>query len=210
MKRTLYYFHDPMCSWCYGFKPTLNQLLVQLPNGINTQSVLGGLAADSMQPMPNEMQLRLQSNWHAIIKKMPNTVFNFDFWQHCQPIRSTYPACRAVLVAKKHNDALADKMTEAIQTAYYQQAKNPALIDTLVDIATTINLDAKAFKQSLLSDEIEQQLQQQLQLCQDMNIYSFPSLVLTVDNKTWPIAIDYNHVKSMLEEIIDLNHETIY
>ena len=23
---TLYYVHDPMCSWCYAFKPTFNEL----------------------------------------------------------------------------------------------------------------------------------------------------------------------------------------
>ena len=23
---TLYHVHDPMCSWCYAFKPTLDEL----------------------------------------------------------------------------------------------------------------------------------------------------------------------------------------
>ena len=201
MMRTLYYFHDPMCSWCYGFKPTLKRLQAKLPSNITFESVLGGLAPDSLQPMPEEMQQRLQSNWHAIIKKIPGSHFNFDFWQNCQPIRSTYPACRAVLVAKNSHPSLEDAMTEAIQNAYYQQAQNPALLSTLVAIASSINLVADDFKQALLSDEIEQQLLAELQLCQSMQVSSFPSLVLVVNNKTWPITIDYNDENVMLEEI---------
>ncbi|MBE8572891.1 DsbA family protein, partial [Vibrio sp. OPT46] len=27
----LYYVHDPMCSWCWGYKPTLDKLKQQLP-----------------------------------------------------------------------------------------------------------------------------------------------------------------------------------
>ena len=26
MVYTLYHVHDPMCSWCYAFKPTLDEL----------------------------------------------------------------------------------------------------------------------------------------------------------------------------------------
>jgi putative protein-disulfide isomerase len=50
-KRTLYYFHDPMCSWCYGFKTTLQKLKTALPKDLEFIPVLGGLAPDSTQPM---------------------------------------------------------------------------------------------------------------------------------------------------------------
>ena len=206
MKRTLYYFHDPMCSWCYGFKPTLAKLKIALPNDVYFKSVLGGLAADTMEPMPQALQTTVKSNWRAIIKKIPNTQFNFDFWSKCQPIRSTYPACRAVLVAKNINDDLADKMTTAIQHAYYLQAQNPSLIETLVDIAVTIGIDKQHFIKAMQSSQIEAQLKKDIATCRSMEVSSFPSLVLQVDTKRWHIALDYNHVESILEEIEVVSH----
>ena len=91
---TLYYIHDPMCSWCYAFRPVWEQIQQQLPVDIRVQYVLGGLAPDSDQPMPLETRAYVQDQWHKIIQTVPGTVFNFDFWEQCQPRRSTYRDCK--------------------------------------------------------------------------------------------------------------------
>ena len=46
MPAVLYYVHDPMCSWCWGFRPTWLALQDQLPEGVRVQRLLGGLAPD--------------------------------------------------------------------------------------------------------------------------------------------------------------------
>ena len=43
----LYYIHDPMCSWCWAFRPTLTKVLAELPAHIEVQYLVGGLAPDS-------------------------------------------------------------------------------------------------------------------------------------------------------------------
>ena len=102
MKNTLYYVLDPMCSWCWGFRPVFESLLVHLsknlPDQINVQYVMGGLAPDSDQPMPEETCLYIQKQWSAVETTL-GAKFNWDFWSECQPRRSTYPACRAVIAA---------------------------------------------------------------------------------------------------------------
>ncbi|MGB5741033.1 MAG: DsbA family protein, partial [Sedimenticolaceae bacterium] len=90
----LIYIHDPMCSWCWGFRPTFEQLCASLPRHVAVRRLLGGLAPDSDQPMPADMQMRLQQTWRRIQQRIPGTRFNFDFWRVCDPRRSTWPACR--------------------------------------------------------------------------------------------------------------------
>ena len=89
--------------------------------------MLGGLAKDSDEPMPTQTRSYVIENWRRIEQTVPGTVFNYDFWQSCQPRRSTYPACRAVIAARQQGDP-ADKldraMAEAIQDAYYRRARN--------------------------------------------------------------------------------------
>jgi len=52
VNNTLYYIHDPMCSWCWAFKSTWHKVLKELPSHINVYYLLGGLAPDSDLPMP--------------------------------------------------------------------------------------------------------------------------------------------------------------
>ncbi len=53
---TLYYIHDPMCSWCWAFRSSWREVQSKLPAHITVEYVLGGFAKDTDQPMPVEMQ----------------------------------------------------------------------------------------------------------------------------------------------------------
>jgi len=68
MNIILYYIHDPMCSWCWGFKPVWKALQLHLPDSIQVEYVVGGLAPDSSIPMPVEQQAMIKAHWHAIEK----------------------------------------------------------------------------------------------------------------------------------------------
>jgi putative protein-disulfide isomerase len=102
---TLYYVHDPMCSWCWGYRPTWDTLQAQLQQQLGQQLTIkylaGGLAPDSDLPMPRPMQQILQQTWQKITQQL-GTKFNHDFWHLCQPRRSTYPACRASIIARQY------------------------------------------------------------------------------------------------------------
>ena len=199
----LYYIHDPMCSWCWGFRNTWLAIRQQLPESVQLTTLVGGLAPDSAEPMPDSMQQYLQSAWKKIQQTIPGTKFNFDFWTQNTPRRSTYPACRAVVAAKK----LAQKeqeMTFGIQQAYYLQAKNPSDLDTLIGVASEIGLDPQAFTDLMNSSEIHDLFEDELQQCRDLGINSFPSLALQIEGQLHGIAIDYNSADATLSQIKSL------
>ena len=198
-KAILYYVYDPMCSWCWGYRATFLQLQAQLQNIVDIEYRLGGLAPDSDLPMPYEMQQFLYKTWQKISLQL-DCEFNFDFWSHCQPRRSTYPACRAVLIARE--EGLEQEMYYAIQRAYYLQAKNPSDTSTLIAIAISIGLDADAFAQRIDSDQLQQQLLHEVEKARGLPIQGFPSLVLATKDQLLPIAIDYKHWQSSYQEIL--------
>ncbi len=214
-KNTLFYIHDPMCSWCYAFKPVLQQLRLQLSkqyaDALEFTSLLGGLAGDTQEPMSAELRQQLHDTWLRIEKKLPNTQFNYDFWQHWQvskPRRSTYPACRAVIAAHQFDTDdthhYEDRMIDAIQTAYYQQALNPSENTVLEALAKQIGLDRKAFQSVFSALQTHQILEQHLALCQKMKVQSYPSLVLKLDHSYWPISVDYYQADTIIETIDSL------
>ena len=200
----LYYVHDPMCSWCWGFVPVLHDLLKQLPDTVRVTRLLGGLAPDSDAPMPDALRQTIEATWHRIQEKIPGTEFNFDFWTQCQPRRSTWPACRAVLAARLQGEANDVRMTQAIQLAYYTQARNPSDDETLVTLAGTLGLDTTAFAAALRSEPVQQQLQAEIERSRQLQASSFPSLVLKTAASEWRIAVNYNDSAPMLAMIAGL------
>ena len=201
MKATLIYVHDPMCSWCWGFAPIYSQLLERLPAELEVKRLLGGLAGDTNEPMPESMRLMLQQVWHRIEEVIPGVQFNFDFWTRCEPRRSTYPACRAVIAARAQGEQYDAIMTGLIQDAYYRQAKNPSENATLIALAEEIGLSIEPFSRMLVAPETQQQLVDEINQAHSLGINGFPSLVLQQARGNDPIAVNYTQVQPMLDRI---------
>lgn len=197
----LYYVHDPMCSWCWGFSRVWQDMLNALPPSIEVVRLLGGLAPDTDLMMPQDMQHQISDTWRRIADHIPGVTFNFDFWSKCTPRRSTYPACRAVIAARQQDSEYDIAMTQAIQRAYYLEARNPSETATLISLAEELGLDSDAFAAALHATQTQEQLMQEISQARQMGAASFPGLVLKHQGGYWQIPIDYNDRQPMLELI---------
>lgn len=189
-----------MCSWCYGFRPIFRELVEQLPSDIEVKYVMGGLAPESDEPMPKETREYVQSQWRLVEEKT-GVSFNWNFWAECQPRRSTYPSCRAVIAAEQQGKYYIPRMIDAIQNAYYRQARNPSDTKTLVELAFEIGLDRTKFQNTLLSTETEQKLHKSFQLRKKLHAHSFPSLRLQTSKSIHTIEINYQSAHAILVNI---------
>lgn len=195
---TLYYVHDPMCSWCWAYRPAMLLLRKKLPGQVAWLNVLGGLAPDSDELMPEQTRLMVQGHWRRIESTL-GTKFNYDFWTKNQPRRDTYKACRAVIAAScQHAE---ERMIESIQKAYYLRAMNPSEPSVLVKLAVELGLDRSRFEDDLGSVRTDTELRSQLQLRDRLMVRSFPSLVLEHGSRLSSIAHDYLDYRKPLVEI---------
>ena len=200
--------HDPMCSWCWAFSRTLQSIEDALPEGIGSSLLLGGLAPDSDQPMPADMQSHLSGVWKQIEQHVPGTEFNHDFWTTCSPRRSTWPACRAMIAALAQRPGADREMSRAIQQAYYLNARNPSDDETLVALAEDLGLDAERFATDLHSDETKAEHHRQRQICQQLGIQGYPSMVLVTEaadgKSAHRVALDHNSADVTLSHLNEL------
>jgi len=178
------------------------QVKQALANVVNIQYVLGGLAADTDLPMPENMQISLRDNWQRIQREIPGIEFNYDFWSLCRPRRSTYPACRAVIASKMQQPQSEDRMILAIQQAYYLDAKNPSDDDVLIQLAENIGLDTDAFVSDFYSYACRNELEKELLLTRNLYVSGFPALVLSRADIDTTIHIDYNSSDNIIREIV--------
>ena len=204
MSSKLYYIYDPMCSWCWGYRPVWDLLQQHLPKSIAVEYVVGGLAADSDSAMPIAQQQMIQNHWRTIEQKL-GTRFNHDFWRVNTPRRSTYNACRAAIAANKQS--CQEPMIDAIQQAYYLRALNPSDVDVLVRVATELSeqpsntLDVAQFITDINSSETNNELANQVSLARELTQQGFPSLVLEIDGVIQQIPLDYSDYKTTLAYI---------
>lgn len=200
----LIYVHDPMCSWCYAFVPVLAKLRESLPPDVGFRRLLGGLARTTDQPMPFEMRECLQATWHRIEQSVPGTQFNHNFWTRCIPKRSTWPACHAVIAARSLRRTADEQMTQAIQRAYYREARNPSDRNVLIALAEEIRLDSTRFADRLEARGTHAELEAEMEEAKSLGVDSYPALVLLTGTSHWPIPIDYRDPAPMLETIQQL------
>jgi putative protein-disulfide isomerase len=184
-----------MCSWCWGYRRTWDALRRALPGSVTVVNVVGGLAPDSDVPMPAEQREAIAGYWARISEEL-GAEFNFDFWEKCEPRRSTYPACRAVIAAARHDAE--EEMIDAIQRAYYLRAMNPSDNSTLVELAAELGLDRTRFAVDLVSVDVQHELERNFALRREIEVFSFPSLVLQVGGENFPVPLDYHSGDSAL------------
>jgi putative protein-disulfide isomerase len=201
MAATLYYAHDPMCSWCWAFRPAWERITSALPEKIEVRRILGGLAPDSQEPMSPDMQLFLQQTWRNIERRVPGTRFEYRFWQDCTPRRSTYPACRAVIAAKCQAPGFEEPMIHAIQRAYYLQARNPSDAGVLVQLAGEIGLDTERFAFDSGTAQTHDRLMEEIAFGRAIGVQGFPSLVLQGRDGYRPLSYDYNDPEVVLAQL---------
>ena len=196
----LLYFHDPMCSWCWAFRPAFTALRAQLPTDLTLRRVVGGLAPDNDQPMPPEMREKIKGIWRTIQDTVPGTPFNFAFWDNCTPRRSTYNACRAVLAAARLSPMHEGPMIEAIQQAYYLDARNPSDVSTLIDLAADIGLDRERFSAEISSKAVDALLREEVAFARS-TVRGFPGLVIRSESVLHPVDVDYRDPVPMRKAI---------
>ncbi len=205
-KINLFYSHDPMCSFCWAFRPVwaeVQKSLAKRNPEIEIINIMGGLAPDSDEPMPEDVKRKVQAAWQYIEQNIPGTQFNYDFWRLQQPRRSTYPSCRAVITARMLDAGLEGKMILAIQQAYYLNAQNPSDEDTLLACAESIGLDGAQFTGALHSAACEQAFEQDRMLSRNLGVGGFPSLVITRGNSRFNIPVDYTNAETVLDKLYE-------
>jgi putative protein-disulfide isomerase len=196
---TLYYFGDPMCSWCWGFKPVLEQLDVEYPE-LRRVTVMGGLRGGDPVPMGDDLAAMIQNAWQRI-EETTGQPFNHDFWQKHRPLMTTWPACRAVLAAKELDPTRQWPFMVAMFEAYFTGMLDPTKRETHLTVAQSLGFNIRQFETMLDSPRIEEALQQDLQLTQQYGVTGFPTVVLSLGKDNYLISPGYQPVEVLRRAI---------
>lgn len=216
VQHELMYFSDPMCSWCYGFGPAIEELQAAYSDRMPLQMILGGLRPDEERPLTEKLAGEIAHHWEMVHEASGQT-FDFSFFEkHPEFIYNTAPACRAVVAAGRGTSPQAMAFQHALQKMFYGQGQDPTSVETFEDAAEVAGLDRAEFRRMFDDPETETITRQNFQLSRAFGINGYPTLVLreTEGDEEKHILVSrgflpYAELKQRLEMILSREVELV-
>ncbi len=172
----LIYVGDPMCSWCWGFAPVLEQLdqRFELPLRV----VVGGLRPGPAAEVLDEgLKQVLLHHWQQVEEAsgQPFDHAGLDRvgWRYDTMVPDT-----AVVTMRHIDDAKTLPFFATLQRAFYEDVvdiTDPAVYPTLLG---AFDVDVQKFSELMGSDEMRDATIEDFRLAQRLGVSGFPTLLL--------------------------------
>lgn len=176
---TLFYFADPMCSWCWGFSPVIEAMVQAFPT-LPVSLIMGGLRAGNASPTTPAFRDEILHHWHEVHARTGQS-FSFDQALPDGFIYDTEPACRAVVTLIGLNRPAALAYFRLVQKAFYAEHADVTGIDTLSRLATNFGIDTDDFRQHFESEAVRAKTRRHFAFAQQVGVRGFPTVVLGDD-----------------------------
>jgi putative protein-disulfide isomerase len=183
----LWYFADPMCSWCWGFSPVIETLRDEFRDRMKIALVLGGLRPGETAPMTATAREEILHHWHAVQARTGQT-FRFENALPQGFVYDTEPAARAVVAVGAIDPALIFALFKAIQHAFYAEGRDVTQPPVLAELAAELGVDAAAFLRAFDSDEARGKAKAHFRQARQAGVRGFPTLIAQQDNQLHRIS----------------------
>lgn len=175
----LWYFADPMCSWCWGFSPVIETLRDDYRARMKIALVLGGLRHETA-PMTATQREDILHHWRAV-QARTGQPFRFDGALPQGFVYDTEPACRAVVTIGGIDPARIFPLFKAIQSAFYAGGRDVTQAGVLADLAAELGVDARTFLRDFDSDAARARTQAHFRQARQAGVRGFPTLIVQQD-----------------------------
>ncbi|MGL4727244.1 MAG: DsbA family protein [Bosea sp. (in: a-proteobacteria)] len=171
----LVYFVDPMCSWCWGFAPSIRAIIARWGSTLPIRLVLGGLLPGTTQALSEEQMMSTRNHWDSVAK-LSGQPFNFAFTDHKGFIFDTEPACRAVVTMLFDYPDKGLALLEHIQNTFYARNTDVSDPETLAALAGACGVSAIDFRAKFESREMRAETRLHFDIAKGSGVRDFPAL----------------------------------
>jgi putative protein-disulfide isomerase len=169
------YFADPMCSWCYGFSPVIQQIATHFEGRLPVRLVMGGLRAGNREPMREKDRDYIRGAWKAV-HEASGQPFDETFFERETFTYDTEPACRAVVTMRRLAPTQALAFNRQVSQAFYASNRDVTDDEVLADIGAEAGLDRATFLAELQSEDCRNETFGDFLTAKQSGVEGFPLL----------------------------------
>lgn len=198
------YVGDPMCSWCWGISPALNQLEdAAAANGIPYRIVLGGLRPGGGEAWDEKFREFLAHHWEEVTERSGQP-FGTDLFQRDSFNYDTEPSCRAVVAARTMDPKTEGRFFELTQHRFYVLNEDPNETAFYRPICEELGLDFDRFAELFVSDEMKDLTRKDFQLNRSWGVTGYPTVIFRKGDELMAIARGYAEFDQMWQAVEQL------
>ncbi len=197
--KTLFYFADPMCSWCWGFSPVMESVVRRFPQ-LPVSLVMGGLRAGSTGPLAAGQRDEILHHWQEV-QRRTGQPFRFEGALPSGFVYDTEPACRAVVSMIALNRPAALAYFRSLQRAFYAEQLDVTHVDVLALRAAEFGVNDESFRVHFASAEAQGKTRRHFAFARDSGVRGFPTIVLGDERGTHTLTQGYRPFDELQPEI---------
>ncbi|MGL5115982.1 MAG: DsbA family protein [Beijerinckiaceae bacterium] len=186
----LVYFADTMCSWCYGFAPEMNRVLLEVGEEVDLVLQVGGLRPWSTDVLTDEEKPRFRG-YREQVQAASGQPFDWRFFDRGGYVMDTEPASRAVATVRGLAGEAAYPFMHAIQRGYFASNEDIRDPEVLSSHAESFGIAAADFLEAFASDEMKEATKADFALAKRFGVQGFPMLVLLKGRAAYAVAQGY-------------------
>ena len=176
-ERILWYFADPMCSWCWGFTPAISAIKESYSDRLKIALMLGGLRPGTTEPVTPKFREETLHHWQDV-HKMTGQPFAFEGAMPEGFVYDTEPASRAVIAVAGINPEATFPYFKSVQAAFYTQGQDVTKTETLAELAEQHNIDKPKFLERFESEDVKNKTRAHFRITREAGVRGFPTIVL--------------------------------
>ena len=197
----LIYVGDPLCSWCWGFAPSLRSLRLRHPDRFRYRILLGGLRTGaSALPVDEKVRSYLAGAWKEV-ERRSGQPFNHSFLETADFVYDTEPACRAVVAARNLAPDRVFEYNEALQDAFYHRSLDPTKLETFLTIAREQGLPEETFQTTFHTEEVHRETREDFDKARALGVHGFPTLLVRTNGSTRTITSGWLPPEALSDEL---------
>lgn len=208
----LLYLHDPLCGWCFGTSPAINQLQADFAGRLDVSVLCGGmvLGADAGP---------IADSWDYIRQALAEveTVTGVRFGEAFRALGAagTYrydsePPSRAIVAFRQitQDPARTVAFAHAVQQALFRDGYDLNALTTYEPLLESFGLDIAEFGRRWAAPETAQAARQEFAAVARIGIQGFPTLVVRVGEQGYVLARGYQPYEQLRAGLEQLLRET--
>ncbi len=172
----LLYIANPLCSWCWGFAPSLEQLLARFP-GIDIILRTGPLAKEDGRPLDEAGRARLRGHWQRV-QERTGQPFDFAFLERARFPYTSEPPCRALLLLRERWPALAVAGLLRLQERFYARGEDITDPERLGDILCgEFGVEEERFRARFFDPSLREMVAAEWRKTAALGVVGYPTLL---------------------------------
>ena len=188
-------YEDPACSWCWAFQPVSTIFEYEFRDLVGIRHAMAGLRD---RPPADAEFFAEQCRKAGEVFEMP---FDRGIWKK-RLLRSTFPACRAVVAASLIDPGSGFRLLRRLREAFHVEQVLIDDAETILRLAIEVGIDVEALGESIASGRVDALFERDRNEASRLG-FGLPTLVVRSGRNEPPTilegAVPYEDILAALE-----------